>query len=90
MTASLDMRLVATIGTVARLSRSRLLPHHREALQALAHELADCAREAARLERMVTTLVLPALREARDAALETGAQAAAELDAICKEHNHGP
>ena len=85
MTA-LDMRLVAAVGTVTRLSRSRLLPHHREALQALARELADCAREAARLERMVTTLVLPALREARDAALETGAQAAAELDAIVRTH----
>ena len=80
------MRLVATVGTVTRLSRSRMLPHHREALQDLARELADCAREAARLERMVTTLVLPALREARDEALAIGAQVAAELDAICKGH----
>ena len=84
---ALDMRLVAAVGTVTRLSRLEdSVVAHREALQALARELADCAREAARLERMCTTLVLPALREARDAALETGAQAAAELDAICKGH----
>ena len=87
MTPPLDMRLVATVGTVTRLSRLEdKVVAHREALQALARELADCAREAARLERMVTTLVLPALREARDAALETGAQAAAELDNIVRSH----
>ena len=86
MTA-LDMRLVATVGTVTRLARSpQITLRDRDALKILARELADCAREAARLERMVTTLVLPALREARDEALETGAKAAAELDNIVRSH----